>query len=648
MKKILPILFLCLILILVSCSGQDTPRNTTDSGGNGEQSMEIKVQDLTEYTIVVNNEVYTQDAKRLANNLKAVIGKKLDVVGSSEDLTKVINYGTKTYENAWEYCIDVSGEEITLYGAGTAGALHAADMFISLLNEKGAVCEGEYSYSIKDLLRADKTYAMQKFFDEDGVLIDGGVENPQTIYASIKEVPAYIQASDPIVIVFLGASNTEGGKAYFELFANALANLLHKNVVYYNGGVGGTGTTTTMSRFYHSAGQYAPDIIVYDCNSNDAGGQRDTQIYSTESVMYQIQQLDKIPVVIYNWIPRPADIGSEMLKKTETMLENKTSVTLYYGISSINSYAEMRKEWELVSADIAEQGDKSTYYNSVKSALEDTDRSYKEFADFYDNFKWRKELPYMAYISLYYKLTNVKDGVINYNVHPKTSGYEFIGKVMAKKLTAEPYRYLTNRIMPEEYELSNPLLKKEITAEFLMIGADGTVIGNGIPAGTKREIVYSDGWTIYSKENKFTPKPTAENKSNSAYLNAERIIMSTGIIYDTPYFADGIAQAYNKPGASFSFKTTANQIGFYVPISGVGVSAHISVTDPDGKKINLSSSELKCYEKGVVESYARLRGWYALPGDGKEYTVTVTVGDSTLEEGKYLFRCAYIIERNFK
>jgi hypothetical protein len=364
--------------------------------------------------------------------------------------------------------------------------------------------------------------------------------------------------------------------------------------------------------------------------------------------MYQIQQLDKIPVVIYNWIPRPADIGSEILQKTETMLENKTSVTLHYGISSINSYAEMRKEWEAVSADIAEKGASSSYYASVFAALKATDRSYKEFADFYDNFMWRNELPYMAYISIYYKLTNVTNGVINYNVHPKTSGYEFIGRVMAEKLTTDPYRYLTNKIMPEGYELSNPALKKESTAEFVMIGADGTVLGNGIPAGTKREIVYSDGWTIYSKENQFITKPTTENKSKQANMDAERIVMSTGIIYDTPYFADGIAQAYNKPGASFSFKTTANQFGFYVPISGVGVSAQISVTDPDGKKVNLSSTELKCYEKGVLQSYGRLRGWFTLPGDGREYTVTVTVGDSALEEGKYLFRYAYIIERNFK
>ena len=122
--------------------------------------------------------------------------------------------------------------------------------------------------------------------------------------------------------------------------------------------------------------------------------------------------------------------------------------------------------------------------------------------------------------------------------------------------------------------------------------------------------------------------------------------MASGLIYKTPYFADGIAQTYNASGASFSFKTSADEISFYIPISGVGLSSTVTVTDPDGKKVSISNSTLSCYEASK-QSYGRIKNWIKLPNDEKEYTVTVSIDNPDVSAGKYLFRFGYIIEKNY-
>ena len=158
---------------------------------------------------------------------------------------------------------------------------------------------------------------------------------------------------------------------------------------------------------------------------------------------------------------------------------------------------------------------------------------------------------------------------------------------MKESLLADPYRYLSNKIMSEDYTLFAPSNSKMITAEYTLIGADGTVLGNGVEAGTKREIIYSstDGvsdWNIYSEDNVFNAVSNDVNGGDSNKIAYEKITMSSGLIYKTPYFADGIGQTYNVSGASFSFKTTADEIAFYYPISGVGNSVNISVVDVEG------------------------------------------------------------------
>ncbi len=296
MKKIFGIILLCLMLMLAACGGEKAPETTVDSGlppisdatdtpvsdatdtgsVDGGDELEDDVitlngKALSDYVIVINDAAYEEDAINFAKKLKKSTGVQLEVVDSAEEGALAINYGTLSTENAWEYRIEVDGTSVNLYGAGTSGALYAADMLLSLTEgQERAVIENT-TYSVKDLLMENKTYAMQRLFDENGKLVDGGIAEPVVIYASQNEIPADVAASDPIVVVFLGASNSEGGTIYFQIFTKALADLLHKNVVYYNAGVGGTGTNLSAARFYQSAGQYAPDIIIFDDNSNDTG-----------------------------------------------------------------------------------------------------------------------------------------------------------------------------------------------------------------------------------------------------------------------------------------------------------------------------------------------------------------------------------------
>ncbi len=362
--------------------------------------------------------------------------------------------------------------------------------------------------------------------------------------------------------------------------------------------------------------------------------------------MYQAQQLAKIPVVIFNWIPRAGEPDSELLKKTNSMLASKSSVTEHYGVSHISVYDALRREWEMESADLLEKGASSEYFMKHYSSLKSLN-SYKEFADFYDNLTWRNELPFTAYLAYYFNLQKIENGLIEYNVHPKNTGREFIGNAMVEALLSDPYRYLTNRIMPENFELSaNNKYVKNSTVEYTMIGADGTVLSTNSSKDEKREITYVGEWIVYNEQNPFNAVNNDVNGGNADKLAYEKITMSSGLIYKTPYFGHGIGQCYNESGASFSFKTTADEISFYIPISGVGLSSTVTVTDPDGKKINISNSTLSCYE-GQKQSYGRIKSWIVLPKDGREYTVTVSVDAPDIAAGKYIFRFGYIIEKNY-
>ncbi len=656
MKKLFGIVLLCLVIVLCSCAGDGEVKDTTPPDVTTEELAEgvvgLNGKALERYVIVVNNSAYTEEALRFSSNLKTATGVSLEVVEVSEveegDL--VINYGTLSTENAWEYRIEVDGADVNLYGTGLSGAYYAAEKFLTLAKGAEKITVESANYSVKEMLMENKTYAMQRLFDENGKLIDGKIAEPVTVYASLNEIPAEVAATDPIVVVFLGASNSEGGPTYFKMFADALASLLHKNVVYYNAGVGGTGSNLSAARFYHSAGQYAPDIIILDDNSNDTGNctNHESYITYTESIMYQAQQLEKIPVFIFNWIPRAGEPDSELLKKTNSMLASKSSVTEYYGVSHISSYDALRREWEKESADILAKGTASEYFMKHFRNLKSADlTAHKEFADFYDNLTWRNELPFTAYLAIYFNLQNIKDGLVEYNVHPKESGRVFIGGAMVEALLSDPYRYLTNKIMPEDFALSTKnKYAKNSTVEYTMIGSDGTVLSAKAETGEKREITYVGEWNIYTAENPFNAVKNDVNGGNSDKIAYEKITMSSGLIYKTPYFGNGIAQAYNAQGASFSFKTTADEISFYIPISGVGLSSTITVTDPDGKKVNISNSTLTCYEASK-QSYGRIKSWISLPKDDKEYTVTVTIDAPDLEGGKYIFRLGYIIEKNY-
>ena len=607
-----------------------------------ETTYTLNGQNVAKYTIIIDDTKYRQAAEHLQNALYELTEYKLPIADAPVYSGLALKLGCKDTENVWQYNFEVDGAEIDLYGCSTSGVMYACDEFLNQLRASNSVTLTSQEYNVKDLFVEGKTYAMEEFFGEDGRFVDGGVENPTVVYASLNEIPEDVAASDPVVMVFLGASNSEGGPNYFKLFAEAIASTLKKNVVYYNAGVGGTTSNITAMRFYHSAGQYEPDIIVLDENSNDTGsGQLFHQNY-TESILYQTQQLSKIPVVIFNQIPRPNDSSDSVVVNAAAMIANKTAVTSYYGVANIDIYSSLQERYNAVNLDLAANGTSSEHYSTYSTIFNKGTGIYKTYlATLQDEHK----INFLGCLAQYYNTTEVTNASVSYNVHPKGDGYTLFGQIMSEKLLADPYRYLTNRVMTEDYTLFAPTNEEAITVEYTLIGADGTVLSYDAEAGETREITYSDGgWNIYTEDNPYTPDGDAKTNTNYDY---EKITMSSGLIYKTPYFADGIAQTYNVSGASFSFKTTADEIAFYFPISGVGNAVNISVVGEAGNAVDTTTKSWTC-KQVYAQAYGRLSSIFVLPGDGQEYTVTFTVSEQSKTNNTYLFRFGYIIERNYK
>ncbi len=621
----------------------------TCEGTLPETAYTINGENVEKYTIVIEDASYRAAAEKLQGELYELTEYMLPISYAPIYSGIALNLGIKDSGDVWKYNIDVKGNVIDLYGCSVSGAMYACDELVEMLKSSKSLTLTSAEYSVNDLRVAGKTYAMDNIFGENGKFIDGGVASPTTVYASLNEIPADIVASNPIVITFLGASNSEGGSNYFALYANAIASLLKKNVVYYNAGVGGSGSDLTAARFYQSAGQYAPDIIVLDENSNDTGSTQYVQQTYVESILYQANQLPKVPVIIFNEIPRPNDISDPEVDNAYAMVNNKRDVVFHYGIANNDVYASLQKRFEAVNLDLLINGSASEYYSKYETAFL-ANNAYPIFNTYLNTLKESNEISFLGYLAPYYNVTSADSSAVSYNIHPKGEGYTLIGEVMVENLEADPYRYLTNKIMPEGYTLYAPESTDRIAAEYTLIGADGTVIGNGVEAGTKREIIYSStngesDWSIYSADNKYNPVSNSVNGGDSAKIGYERISMGSGLIYSTPYFANGVAQSYNIGGASFSFKSTADAVAFYVPISGVGSSVTLTVTDPDGNSVEVKPVSHNCYEASG-QSYGRIKSYVSLPGDGREYTLTYTVDTPDVAAGKYLFRFGYIVERN--
>ncbi len=611
----------------------------------------INGKKVENYTIVISDEKYRDTAEQLQRKLYALTEYELPISDSPLYYGIAINVGKKDTANVWEYKIEAKGSVIDLYGSGTSGAQYAIEEFEDMLKEGNELTVEGASYDANEFRVDGKTYAMDTFFDGNGKLTLGEVAEPKIVYATFNEIPDEVKEEGYLVMTFLGASNSEGGKEYFALFAQAVADTLKRNVVYYNAGVGGTKTTLSAPRFYQSVGQYAPDIVVFDENSNDTSSSKTIHQTYVESVLYQVQQLDKIPVVIFNQIPRPNESDSAVVANSYTMIENKTQVTSYYGISNIDIYSSLQERYKEVIADLEENGEESEYYATYTKAFSDLVGKYSVFSTYLDTLKNEKTMTFLGYLAVYYNLTaETTSTTPAYNVHPKQDGYKLFGEVMTEKFLADPALFLANMIMPEGYDLYAPENTSLVKAQYNLIGADGTVLTNGEENGEKREIIYSStegvsDWNIYSADSPYTPegsnKSTAENYNPN--YDKERLLVTTeGFVYKTPYFANGIAQCYNKSGASFSFKTTADEISFYRPMSGVGSVADVVVTNKAGEVIPTTVSTVTCYEN-VTASFGRLADYIKLPGDGEEYTVTLTVRDATSD--RYIFRFGYIIER---
>ena len=100
-----------------------------------------------------------------------------------------------------------------------------------------------------------------------------------------------------------------------------------------------------------------------------------------------------------------------------------------------------------------------------------------------------------------------------------------------------------------------------------------------------------------------------------------------------PHFENGIAQAKNTAGASFSYQTDADALGMAVVSSRSGLPATVLCDGTEAGVLSCASP----YGNMDIPG-----GTVTLPGDGKMHEITVRIDDPTPEAD--LFRFGYLIE----
>ena len=136
---------------------------------------------------------------------------------------------------------------------------------------------------------------------------------------------------------------------------------------------------------------------------------------------------------------------------------------------------------------------------------------------------------------------------------------------------------------------------------------------------TDPRLVYSGGWR------------TCKNRL-AAWLDVSPDAIPYGYL-EYPHFTEGIAQAENRPGASFTYETDADSLGMALLSSTEGLPATVLCDGEAAGVFNCGSVY------GNMEFPA---GTVSLPGDGQTHTVTVRVDDPT--DDANLFRFGFLIE----
>ena len=140
-------------------------------------------------------------------------------------------------------------------------------------------------------------------------------------------------------------------------------------------------------------------------------------------------------------------------------------------------------------------------------------------------------------------------------------------------------------------------------------------------------LTYTGDWIVNDAENPYVADPV--------YGGEDRIETDN---YVVPHFPDGIRQAINAKGASFTLETSADSVMVMGLTSKLALKASVTV---DGSDEVIGT----CGPTTETTCMNQISDWVELPGDGKTHTVKFTIPDSTEDGGAGLFRFGYIIER---
>lgn len=142
------------------------------------------------------------------------------------------------------------------------------------------------------------------------------------------------------VIAYIGGSLTEGGANWQSKVTNYIKEQMpDKNVVAYRAGIGGTGSEYCAVRYYENVLSKNPDLVFIDAAVNDAQGGEVTDAAphqkSMESMIRQSLSSEKVPAIVFIYMPQPAEKTADVYKATRFSADSKEKLAKHYGIESV-------------------------------------------------------------------------------------------------------------------------------------------------------------------------------------------------------------------------------------------------------------------------------------------------------------------------
>ncbi len=412
---------------------------------------------------------------------------------------KVIVLGDRTGSEYGVSVLETNAKgHVYAYGSEQNGVYHAVLKLLQMVDASDTVTINErMTIKVSDVLT--QTYAVDSFFNADGSLNTA--------------------SDEPLTIVCLGGSLTELGQEWVDMVGDYFARKFpNRQVTIHNAGVGGTESIFGLTRFAEHVLSYDPDLVFIEFAFNDLWYDRVGAQKYIESMLQQCLQQEKIPGVIFGYMPPSVDKTSDHYTTWSNQVMWKEELARHYGISGVNIYDYFYR-----------------CYENEKMLAGDADMTYEDFL-----------------ADIYPLLNGSANFCDKYDVHPlKTGrGYKLYGQAFLEAFDANLAGMLTR------LKYTDILCQGQES----WLGSSYNFIAHDDPC-----LSYTGDWETWTADQKYN------NADSQAALGTGR--------YQYPFFADGIRRAYKQSGASITFQTTADSIFIYYHGQAAGSTVKVYVGD---------------------------------------------------------------------